>query len=66
MKRRRKMLSNNWYHGPCHGSAGIAVKPERGRRDPRKYIGWIVLAAYSLLLILGISLAPREHAWKYR
>ncbi len=37
--------------GSGHGSAGITTKPERGSGGPRKYVGWIVLAAYSLFLV---------------
>jgi len=37
--------------GSAHGSFDIAVRPERGTSGPHKYIGWIVLAAYSLFLV---------------
>ncbi|MFH1882705.1 MAG: hypothetical protein ABIL62_08350 [Planctomycetota bacterium] len=36
---------------PNERSFDIAVKPVRGASGPRKYVGWIVLAAYSLFLV---------------
>ena len=42
---------NERSDGSGHSTFDIAVKPERGTSSPRKYIGWIVLAAYSLFLV---------------
>lgn len=41
--------------GSSDGSVGIAVKLERTKCSRRKYVGWGVLAAYSLLLIYRAS-----------
>ena len=37
--------------GPGYGSVDIIVEPESPTSSRRKYIGWIILAAYSLFLV---------------